>query len=100
MWNLQLRIPDEGEEPNINANEGSEHEVTDEGSYVTYQNSAHETVERESHYSYQSSLYDTIEMESIFEVLVEELQFDNQTSTEMIEEEQFQLQEEPEGADM
>ena len=72
----------------------------DEGSYVTYQNSAHETIERESHYSYQSSLHGMIDMESIFEVLVEELQSDNQISTnEVIEEELFQLREEPEGAD-
>ena len=72
----------------------------DEGSYVTCQNSAHETIERESHYSYQSSLHGMIDMESIFEVLVEELQSDNQISTnEVIEEELFQLREEPEGAD-
>ena len=86
---LQFKIADEDEELNI-ANEGSEHEVMDEGSYVTYQNSAHEAMERESLYSYHN-VHDLEEMESLFG--------DQTSADEVIEEEQFELRAEPEGTD-
>ena len=84
--NLQFKIPID-EELNI-AYEGCEHDTTDE---EAYQNSSYETTERELLYSYQSDIM--MEIEEVSTDL-------EHPAYEVLEEEQFQLIEELEGADI
>ena len=71
--------------------------MTEEETYITYQNNAYEAIERESYYSYQSNVHGMLEMEVLTEV--DQLNDDITNAYEVLDEEQLQLREESEGAD-